>query len=195
VVYAFMKYYPAFLDLHGKRCCVIGGGSVACRKARSLRAAGAAVTVIAPRLSRGMEVLAAKAEVRCIRQAYQSKYIRGSFLVIAATADPAVNSRVSSDAARLKILSNIVDCPSKSDFIVPSVLHKQGLIIAVSTSGLAPSLSRQIRLDLRKKLVEKYTPALRAIAKERRRLRGTSACFARRKHILARMARRALRAP
>lgn len=195
MVYAAMKYYPALLDLKGKRCCVIGGGAVACRKARSLLAAGAAVTVIAPRLSKDMEGLAAKREVHCIRQAYQSKYIRGSFLVIAATADPRVNSRVSSDAARLRVLSNIVDCPSKSDFIVPSVLHKQGLIIAVSTSGLAPSLSRQIRLDLREKLVKKYALALVALAKERKRLRGTSACFARRKHLLACMARKELRAP
>jgi len=163
-----MKYYPALLNLQGRRCCVVGGGSVATRKARSLAAAGACVSVIAPRLSAAMAVLVKKKRVHWIRAAYQSKYIKGSFLVIAATSTVQVNNCVSSDAARMHILSNIVDCPSKSSFIVPSVLHKDGLIIAISTSGLAPALSRQIRFDLRKKLLGKYTRALNILAKERK---------------------------
>ena len=188
-----MRYYPALLDLKDKQCCVIGGGCVAVRTARSLRAAGAAVTVIAPRLSKVMARLVQKGSVARIPGVYQKKYLTGAFLVIGATADPRVNSRVSSDAARMGILANIVDRPAESNFIVPAVLHKGGLIIAVSTSGRAPALSRRIKLDLRARLLGKYTRALCALAKERRRLRRTAAGFAQRKRVLTRMAKRALR--
>lgn len=188
-----MRYYPALLDLKDKQCCVIGGGSVAVRKAKSLRAAGARVTVIAPRLSKDMALLAKKGAVMRIHGAYQKKYLKGAFLVIAATADPRVNFRVSSDAARMGILANIVDRPAESNFIVPAVLHKDDLIIAVSTSGRAPALSRRIKLDLQERLLGKYARALCVLAKERGRLRRTAAGFAQRKRVLTRMAERALR--
>ena len=187
-----MEYYPALLDLRGKLCCVIGGGAVACRKVRSLLDAGASVTVIAPRLSKPLGSLARSGAVAFRRGAYRSRYIRRAFLVIAATSDAVVNRSVSKDARRFRILSNIVDQPALSSFIVPAVLSRNGLIIAVSTSGKAPALSKRIKEDLRSSVLAKYSAALRNCARERARLTKDRIGFNARKKILGRMAREEL---
>ncbi|MFA5099792.1 MAG: bifunctional precorrin-2 dehydrogenase/sirohydrochlorin ferrochelatase [Candidatus Omnitrophota bacterium] len=187
-----MRYYPAFLDLHGRLCCVVGGGTIAGRKARSLLAAGARVEVISPDLSKALEPLARKRLITYRNDIYQKKYIRNAFLVIAATSDPLVNRRVSADAAELRILSNIVDRPAQSNFIVPAVLSKNGLIIGISTSGKAPSLSKRIKQDLRKTVLGKYVRALGELSRARSRLKKCNAGSGARKHILARIADNAL---
>ena len=188
-----MRYYPALLDLHGKRCCVVGGGAVACRKARSLLAAGAGVEVISPQLSKRMSSLVRSSRVVWQKGAYQKKFIRHAFLVIAATADPQVNLRVSGDTAQLHILANIVDCPAQSSFIVPAVLAQNGLIIGISTSGKAPALSKLIKRDLRKTVLKKYVKALGRVSRERKKLSSTISGFSRRKALLTAAADKALR--
>jgi len=188
-----MRYYPAFLDLHGRRCCVVGGGMIAGRKARSLLEAGAWVEVISPDLSKPLELLSRKRLISCRKDIYRKKYIRGAFLVIAATADPAVNRRVSEDAAEFGLLSNNVDRPAQSNFIVPAVLSSNGLIIGISTSGKAPALSKRIKRDLRETVLKKYVKALGALSRERARLRKSGSGFGKRKAILTRMADKALR--
>jgi precorrin-2 dehydrogenase / sirohydrochlorin ferrochelatase len=188
-----MRYYPAFLDLHGRLCCVVGGGAVADRKARSLLEAGARVEVISPGLSKPLATLARKRLISFRKDVYRKKYIRKAFLVIAATSDPLVNRRVAEDAAALRILTNIVDRPAQSNFIVPAVLSKNGLIIGISTSGKAPALSKRIKQDLRKTVLGKYIKALALLSRERGKLRKSNAGFRARKKILTRMADKALR--
>lgn len=188
-----MRYYPALLDLKDKRCCVIGAGQIAVRKARSLVSAGAKVTVISPSLSKGLQALVRRGAVSVRKDAYKKKYIRDVFLVVAATSDARVNRLVSCDALKLRILANVVDCPALSTFIVPAVLSKNGLIISISTSGRAPALSRRIKQDLRKNVLAKYSRALDKVSQERCRLKKSSAGFAERKSILTAMADKALK--
>jgi len=188
-----MRYYPALLDLKDRNCCVIGAGQIACRKARSLLAAGAKVTVISPSISKGIQALAKTGAVSVRRAVYRKQYIRNAFLVVAATSDAGVNNRVSIDAMNLRILANIVDCPALSTFIVPAVLSKKGLIISISTSGRAPALSRRIKQDLRRNVLAKYSKALDKISAQRMRLKKSTASLSRRKAILTAMADKALR--
>lgn len=171
---------------------MVGGGIIAGRKARSLLEAGARVEVISPDLTRALELLSKKRLISCRKDIYRKKYIRGAFLVIAATADPAVNRRVSEDAAEFGLLSNIVDSPAQSNFIVPAVLSSNGLIIGISTSGKAPALSKRIKRDLRETVLKKYVKALGALSRERMRLRKSGSGFGKRKAILTRMADKAL---
>jgi siroheme synthase-like protein len=188
-----MRYYPALLDLHTRRCCIVGGGAIACRKARSLFAAGARVEVISPDLSKGMASLVRSRKVIWRKGAYQKRYIRNAFLVIAATSDPQANRRVSRDAIQLRLLANIVDRPSLSSFIVPAVLAESGLIIAISTSGKAPSLSKRIKDDLRKTVLKKYVKALGTVSRQRRGLLRSTATLRQRKSLLTKVAAKALR--
>ncbi len=139
------SYYPAFLDLSGKKCVVVGGGAVAERKVRSLCAAEAIVTVVSPRLSRGLARLVANGAAQHIERICRRGDIRGAFLVIAATSDAAVNERIASDAAGLV---NVVDQPGRGNFIVPASVERGKLMIAVSTMGLSPALSKTIRKEL-----------------------------------------------
>ncbi|HSW63061.1 MAG TPA: bifunctional precorrin-2 dehydrogenase/sirohydrochlorin ferrochelatase [Dissulfurispiraceae bacterium] len=139
------SYYPAFLDLSGKKCVVVGGGTVAERKVRSLCAAGAFVTVVSPQLSRDLELLHANGTIQYIAQKYRRGDLRGAFLVIAATSDIAVNERVAKDAAGL---INVADQPESGNIIVPSSVKRGQLVIAVSTLGASPALSRTIRKEL-----------------------------------------------
>jgi siroheme synthase-like protein len=188
-----MRYYPALLDLKDRRCCVIGAGQIACRKARSLVSAGAKVTVISPSLSKGLQALVKKGAVSVRKDVYKKKYIRDVFLVVAATSDARVNRLVSCDALKLRILANVVDCPALSTFIVPAVLSKNGLIISISTSSRAPALSRRIKQDLRKNVLAKYSRALDKVSAHRMRLKKSNICLAQRKAILTAAARKALR--
>ncbi|KAF0184177.1 MAG: precorrin-2 dehydrogenase / sirohydrochlorin ferrochelatase [Nitrospirae bacterium] len=139
------SYYPAFLDLSGKKCVVVGGGAVAARKVRSLCAAGAVVTVVSPQLTRDLERLRANGTIQHSAQKYRRGDLRGAFLVIAATSDSAVNERVAKDAAGL---INVADQPGCGNFIVPSSIERGQLTIAVSTLGASPALSRTIRKEL-----------------------------------------------
>jgi precorrin-2 dehydrogenase/sirohydrochlorin ferrochelatase len=151
-----MRYYPALLDLQEKKCTVIGGGAVAERKVRSLLKAGASVFVISPNINKGINELKKNREIIYKKSHYQKRFTKGSFLMVAATDNKSVNSRVSRDALKLGLLVNVVDSAQESNFIVPAVLANQGLIIAISTSGRAPSLSKKIKEDLQKIFMPKY---------------------------------------
>lgn len=164
-----MRYYPLLLDLQNKKCVVAGGGQVAQRKARSLINCGAKVKVISPSLNKGL--LRFKKEFIHIKSGYRPRLIEGAFLVIAATADRKVNSRISSDAQRLGVLVNVVDSPGESNFIVPSSIRKKDLIISVSTSGKAPALSKRIRKDLNQLLFPDYAKFLKILSRIRGELK------------------------
>lgn len=140
-----MNYYPAFLDLSGKKAIVVGGGSVAERKVMMLLRSGASVTVISPNIT--LRLRKARSEGRIAHRArqYRSGDLRGSFLVVAATDNKAVNTRISQDAPALV---NVVDVPSECNFIAPSVIQRGPLLLAISTSGVSPAFSRAVRLEL-----------------------------------------------
>ena len=139
-----VRYYPLFADLRGRRCLVVGAGSVGLEKARGLVECGASVTVVAPEADPEIGVLAA----RWVPRAYVSDDLDGCFLVCAATSDTAVNRRVFRDAEERRILCNVADVPELCSFILPAVLRKDPIAVAVSTGGASPALAQRIRDDI-----------------------------------------------
>ncbi|MDP3049635.1 MAG: bifunctional precorrin-2 dehydrogenase/sirohydrochlorin ferrochelatase [Thermodesulfovibrionales bacterium] len=138
-------YYPILLNLKGKKCVVAGGGKVAERKALSLLRSGAEVTVISPECTERLKKENLKGRIKYISRRYKKGDLKNAFLVIAATDSGETNKRISEDAP---YLVNIVDMPLLCNFIAPSVVRRGPLTIAVSTSGISPSLARTIRKEL-----------------------------------------------
>ncbi|HEY0779161.1 MAG TPA: bifunctional precorrin-2 dehydrogenase/sirohydrochlorin ferrochelatase, partial [Gemmatirosa sp.] len=138
-------YYPVSLDLRGRSCVVVGGGAIAEGKVDGLLAACARVTVVAPALS---AVLAAHREAGrlvWVARAYRPGDLAGAWLAIAATDEPAVNDAVWRDAEGAGVLAQVVDDPPRCHFILPSIVARGDLTVAVSTSGSAPVLAVRLR--------------------------------------------------
>lgn len=142
-----MNYYPAFLNLKGKKAIIVGGGKIAERKALTLIKAGANVTVISPQLSLRLQKEKGAQRIRHKSRAYRRGDLKGSFLVIAATDSPEVNTNVAKEAHSLL---NVVDVPSECNFIAPSVVKRGALVFAISTSGASPALAKTIRKEIEK---------------------------------------------
>jgi len=163
---ASQVYYPAFLNLKGKKTVVVGGGKVAERKILALLKAGADVTVISPEITKRIAGEKLKGRIKHISRQYRRGDSRKAFLVIAATNSQEINRRVSEDAT---CLVNVVDTPSLCNFIVPSVLQRDPLTIAVSTGGISPALSKSIRKELEKLYGHEFAEYLRILKKIRQK--------------------------
>lgn len=140
-----VNYYPVFLKLKGKKVVVVGGGIVAERKILSLVMAEAHVTVISPSLTKKLLSIKSQKKIIHRQRRFKNNDLRGTFLVIAATDSPETNRKI---AASAPALVNVVDVPSECNFIAPSVVKRGPLVIAVSTSGISPALSKTIRKEL-----------------------------------------------
>ena len=123
---------------------MVGGGSVATRKARKLLQAGAEVVVISPEIR--PELLGLEVEV--YDRAYEYGDLAGAALAFAATDSREVNAAVAREAKKRGVRINVADRPSEGDFAVPSTLRRGGLQVAVSTGGASPVLARRIRNEL-----------------------------------------------
>ena len=143
-----MKYYPVFIDLKKKLSLVIGGGSVASRKVEQLLKAGARVRVISPELSELLREKLERGEIEYLQREYQRGDLEGVFLAIAATDDYRLNAQIAGEAEERGVLFNAVDQPELCNFIVPSIVERGDLLIAISTSGSSPSLAKKIRVWL-----------------------------------------------
>jgi precorrin-2 dehydrogenase/sirohydrochlorin ferrochelatase len=165
-----MKYYPILLDLDGKLCVVVGGGRVAERKVRSLLQAGAVVRVISLHLTFALERLKEKGEITHSRRSFRSGDLHGAFLAIAATNDRVVNDRVFDLAVHQRIPVNVVDDPAHSSFIVPSLVQRGDLLIAISTSGQSPALARALRQKLQKEIGPEYIFLLKLLGAVRKKI-------------------------
>lgn len=166
-----IPYYPAFLDLHSKKCTVVGGGEVALRKVKMLLDCGADVTVISPTFHPRLRELADTKAVHPIERSYRNGDLKGAAIVIAATDSMRTNRKVAEDALKKKALVNVVDDPAPSDFILPSFFRKGGLTVAVSTGGASPALARKIRTNLERTLGEEYATLLSLIGEVRSALK------------------------
>lgn len=141
-------YYPILLNLRDKSCLVVGGGDVAERKVLGLLQCEASVQVIAKRVTPLIRSLAEEGRVRYSERVFEDQDLVGVFLVITATNDRILNRRVSRLASERGILVNAVDQPEDCSFIVPSVIRRGDLLIALSTSGKSPALARKLREDI-----------------------------------------------
>jgi precorrin-2 dehydrogenase len=164
-----MAYYMACLDLRGRRCVVVGGGSVGAEKAQGLLACGAQVTVVSPELHESLRPL----PITWRPRRYRTSDLNGAFLVVAATTDRRVNEHVHRDAEARGLLCNVADVPDLCNFILPAV-HREGPIaVAVSTGGASPALAKRIRDDVAARIGPEHAElacrleALRPIVKER----------------------------
>ena len=143
-----MEYLPVFLDVRDRKCLVVGGGDVAARKCALLLRAGARVTVVAPAL--GPALAADVAEERIAHRAgsFAPQDVVGVALVIAATDDDAVNRAVAAAAKAQHTPVNVVDQPALCSFIMPSIIERAPLVVAVSSGGASPVLARLLRARL-----------------------------------------------
>ena len=140
------------------------------RKVRSLLQTGAVVRVISPHLTFALERLKEKGEILHSRRSFRSGDLHGAFLAIAATNDRVVNDRVFDLAVHQRIPVNVVDDPAHSSFIVPSLVQRGDLLIAISTSGQSPALARALRQKLQKEIGPEYIFLLKLLGAVRKKI-------------------------
>lgn len=165
-----MKYYPVNLDIRNRSCLVVGGGSVGARKVRGLLKSGALVQVVSPDITPDIRELSETGLITVAMRPYRPSDLEGMFLVIGATSDPVLNRSISRDAERLNMLCNIADVPDACNFILPSIVERGDLIIAVSTSGKSPAFAKALREKLEKQFGEEYAEFLRLMGAIRAKL-------------------------
>lgn len=165
-----MAKYPIFLELGARRVVLIGGGSVAVRKAQALLDAGARLVVIAERASDVLMDLCARRNVELIRSKYAKHYIGEAVLVVAATNDDDVNRQVYRDCQSLAILCNVVDDPELCDFFVPAVVKRGDLQIAIGTEGNCPAYAGHLRKRLEGMFTEEHGRFLAELELARRQI-------------------------
>ena len=183
-----MAKYPIFLDLNGRRVVIIGGGSVATRKAEMILGTGARLVVVAPRLDDTLRKVCAGTSAELIESKYSKDYIGGATLVIAATNDEALNKQIYKDCQQLEILCNVVDSPALCDFYVPAVVQRGDLQIAIGTDGKSPAYAGHLRKKLENIFTEKHGEFLAQLDAIRGFIIEKSADAAERKAILGQLA-------
>lgn len=167
-----MAYYPVLIQLDGMRVLVVGGGKVSERKVDGLLEAGAEVCLVASKITPCLSALAESGKIRLMGTAFEESHLDDISLVIAATNDPVLNSKVSNMARAKGILVNAVDQPRDCTFIVPSVVRRGDLLIAVSTSGKSPALAKRLREVLQAQFGEEYSVFLSFMGALRERVLG-----------------------
>ena len=170
-----MAYYPVYLDLRERPCVVIGGGAVAARKVEGLLECGARVTVVAPILGPALKELLRAGRIEARLRPYADGDLAGAMLAIAATDEPSVNAQVAAEARARGVLLNAADDPERCDFILPAVVRRGDLQIAISTGGRSPALARRVREDLERLLPAEYAELLPLLADLRAELRDEGA--------------------
>lgn len=140
-----MDYLPLFFDLKQQPCLLVGGGAIACRKARLLLKAGARLRVVAPQVVEEVAAMAAASGGEVLREGYRAAHLEGCILVIAATDNEPLNAQVSADARARKMPVNVVDSPALCSFIMPAIVDRSPLVIGISSGGQAPVLARLLR--------------------------------------------------
>ena len=162
-----MAKYVIFLELKGRRVVVIGGGTVAVRKAQTLLDSGARLIVVAENIDKLMTALCKNKNAELIRSRYEKTYLTGAVLAIAATNDHELNKQIYKDCQTLEILCNVVDEPELCDFFVPAVVKRGDLQIAVGTDGKCPAYAGHIRKMLEKIYTERHGEFLNELEKMR----------------------------
>lgn len=162
------RLYPIFVDVEGRTCCVVGGGPIAEGRVRSLVGHGAKVRLVAPRITSGLGDMLVQDAIDDYRQrTYETQDVAGCALVIAATDDRAVNRRVRDDARAAGVLCNVADDPSACDFVVPAVVHRGDLALAVTTGGASPVVAARVRRRLEEVFGPEWGDLLELLAESR----------------------------
>jgi precorrin-2 dehydrogenase/sirohydrochlorin ferrochelatase len=166
------KFYPMMVDLAGKRCLVVGGGAVAERKVTLLVECGAGVEVVSPKATSRLTALASSGRIRLRRRPVRPSDLAGAFLVVVATDDPRVNREVAGRVKNAGGLVNVADDPAACSFLVPAVIRRGDLTVAISTGGGSPALAKKLRQRLEQTIgpeYEAFVAALRLLRERARR--------------------------
>ena len=185
-------YFAAFLDLRNRRCLVVGGGPVGERKVRSLLECGAGVVLVSPTLTAELARLVSTGRVVHHARTFRRADVRGCMVAVAATGCAATDRAVAAAARQARVLVNAVDRPAACDFILPSVLRRGELQIAVSSGGRSPALAREIRRRLEALFGPEYAELVERTGQARRRGRARATTPTARAAAGERAARRAL---
>ena len=162
-----MDYFPLFIDIKNQPCLVVGGGEVAQRKVNLLLAASAKITLITPQTTPALRDLIQAERITLINRTWLASDSKGMRLVIAATNDPLINSAIHAECEAHNILVNVVDHPELCRFIVPSIVDRSPLMVAISSGGQAPVLARHIRARIEAWLPHGYGVLARLAGKFR----------------------------
>lgn len=149
-------YYPIFIDVEDREVVIIGGGNVCARKAETMMRYGAKVTVVSPEFTDEIEARARDGRIRIQRKEYEESDLEGASIVIASTDDECVNGRIARDCRRRRIPVNVVDVTHLCEFIVPAIVEKGSIQLAVSTGGKSPALARTLKEDLQRLVGPEY---------------------------------------
>ena len=142
------SYYPVYLDLKGRRCIVVGGGSEAERKVQGLLECGAQVALISPEVTIVLKDLADRGLLQWEPREYQAGDLKGAFLVISENEHPEVYGEVATEAEERGVLVNVMDVTHLCNFIAPAIVRRGEVAFAISTAGLSPALARRLKKEL-----------------------------------------------
>ena len=137
-----MAYFPVFVNMDGKKCLVVGGGKVACRKVKMLLDFGLQVTVIAPIVSDEIKALG---QVTIVEQQIKLSLIKDYYLVIAATDQVEINRKIAEECKKNNKLVNVVNAPEFGDFICPAYLKSGNVVAAFSSGGSSPVIAQYLK--------------------------------------------------
>ena len=151
-----MSFYPIMIQLEGMKAVVVGGGLVAQRKIDTLLAYDADVHVVSRELTPKLSKYLEEKRIKLSGHEFKESHLDGAFVVIAATDDPLLNRQVSEKASARGLLINAVDQPADCNFIVPSILRRGDLLVAVSTSGKSPAFAKKVREELEEHFGDEY---------------------------------------
>ncbi len=169
-----MGYYPIYVDMRRRRCLVIGGGVVAERKVASLVEAGAAVTVISPDITEQIARWSKSGAIDFLARRYRTGDLAEFELAFVATDDSKVNAAVYEEGKNRGVWVNSADDPEHCDFILPSIIRRGDLVVAISTGGESPALARAVREELDEYFTADYARVVEIASEVRLELRARS---------------------
>jgi uroporphyrin-III C-methyltransferase/precorrin-2 dehydrogenase/sirohydrochlorin ferrochelatase len=178
-----LDYLPVFLDLRAKRVLLVGGGPIAARKAALLHAAGARLRIVAPELCAELATLGGHADVEYLPQRFTPDHLRDCVLVVAATDSTDTNHAVASAARAKCIWVNVVDDAAAGDCLMPSIIDRSPVIVAIGTGGATPTLARRVRAQIEALLPERLGALARTAGERRDRVRAALPAMATRQHF------------
>ena len=149
-------YYPIYIDIEDREVLIVGGGAVCTRKAETMMRYGARVTIVSPEITDEIAAWEREGVLAVRYKKYSEADLDGASMVIASTDDPCVNARVARDCRRRRVPVNVVDVTHLCEFIVPAIVEKGSIQIAVSTGGKSPAVARTLKEDLQRTIGPEY---------------------------------------
>ena len=165
------RYYPAFIDVRGRRCVVVGGGALGEEKVVKLLECDARVIVIASEVTPVVERMAAEGKIEWVRREYRRGDLAQAFIAIASTDNDDLDRQIYAEAEERNVLLNVVDVTHLCTFIAPSVARRGEVTVATSTGGASPALARTFREKLESSRILEYADLAPVLARGRAELR------------------------